>query len=657
MEPTITTDIVVAYSQCHRKAYLLLFSPDKGEPHEYVQILEQQRQAHQERYLDRLQQTHTDVQPYSLEHLHKGSKVLINAHLQVDGFAAHCGVLTRVEGTSTLGGYRYEPSIFVGTYSISNEQKLALSFVAYVLERLQSTSPAAGRIIGMDGKSHTVKLGENAKALRPLLEPLHEWMTAASPKPPPLVLNKHCPLCPFQRICQSQAEQEDNLSLLHGVTARVMRQYERKGIFTVKQLSYLFKSRKRKKGNRKPPPVTHKVELQALAIREKKIYFQELPTLSRQPVELFVDMEGVPDRGLYYLIGMLVCQGDTTEHHAFWADTDQDERHMWQQFVEKVAQYPDAPIYHYGSYEPRAIATLAKRYETDAESVTKRLVNVNKHIYGKVYFPVRSNRLKELGAFIGAKWTSPDASGLQSLVWRHHWEETQDVTYRAILVTYNKEDCHALKSLTDAVSQIQQSADTLTAVEFADQRKRQTTEASTQIQRQFRTILQFAHFDYDKKKISFRQEAEKETKAQRIERNRTNAYKLQKRLNSIKQKATKIIHLPQSHGCPVCGKRSLEPCTDVSQRTIIDIIPTTNGIKKSIVAYIGEHTSCQECNNFHVPGAHETWKGNQLYGHGFKAWVIYQRVALRLPYNSIVESLQAQFQEKINLSSIPVVYG
>ena len=32
MEPTITTDIVVAYSQCPRKAYLLLFSPDQGEP-------------------------------------------------------------------------------------------------------------------------------------------------------------------------------------------------------------------------------------------------------------------------------------------------------------------------------------------------------------------------------------------------------------------------------------------------------------------------------------------------------------------------------------------------------------------------------------------------------------------------------------------------
>ena len=194
MEPVITTDLVVAYSQCPRKAYLLLFRPDKGEPHEYIQILAQQRREHQERYINHLQQTQADVHPYSLENLRKGSKVLINAHLQVDGFAADCGVLTKVEGTSTFGKYRYEPSIFVGTHSISTEQKLELSFVGYVLERLQHMSPSAGRIIGVDGTSHAVKLGERAKALRPLLEPLHEWITVDSPTPPPLILNKHCPL-------------------------------------------------------------------------------------------------------------------------------------------------------------------------------------------------------------------------------------------------------------------------------------------------------------------------------------------------------------------------------------------------------------------------------------------------------------------------------
>jgi hypothetical protein len=139
MQPTITSEVVVAYAQCPRKAYLLLFSPDKGEPHEYIQILEQQRYANQERYIDYLKHTHADVQPYSLENLRKGSAVLSNAHLQVDGFAAQCGVLTRVEGTSTFGQYRYEPSLFVGTYSMTKEQQLELSCSGYLLERLQHT--------------------------------------------------------------------------------------------------------------------------------------------------------------------------------------------------------------------------------------------------------------------------------------------------------------------------------------------------------------------------------------------------------------------------------------------------------------------------------------------------------------------------------------
>ena len=204
-----------------------------------------------------------------------------------------------------------------------------------------------------------------------------------------------------------------------------------------------------------------------MAIRENKIYLHELPGLSRQPVELFLDMEGVPDRHCYYLIGLLVCQANTTTHYAFWADTDQDERHMWQQFLAQVTLYPDTPIYHYGSYEPRALVTLAKRYHTDSEYLTSRLVNVNSYIYGKVYFPVRSNGLKDIGHFIGAKWTSPSASGLQSLVWRHHWEETREETYKDLLLTYNAEDCQALQLLTDELSKIQGSADILSQVDFA----------------------------------------------------------------------------------------------------------------------------------------------------------------------------------------------
>jgi predicted RecB family nuclease len=640
MEPVITSDVVVAYSQCPRKAYLLMFSPDKGTPHEYVKILEQERRENQERYVDRLKQKHADVQLYTGDNLRKGHDVLINARLQADGFEAECIVLTRVEGKSALGKHNYEPTICVGTHTISKEQKLEVAFVGHVLERLQNKPPVAGKIIGMNGSSHTVKLENASKDLLPILEPIQEWIGDGSSEPPSIVLNKHCSLCPFQQPCQTQAEREDNLSLLSGVTPRVMRQYERKGIFTVRQLSYLFKPRKRKKRSRNPPPVTHKVELQALAIRENKIYLQELPEIARQPVELFLDIEGVPDRGLYYLIGLLACQGDTTEHYSFWADTDQDEGLIWQQFLDQVNQYPDAPIYHYGNYEPRAISTLARRYQTDAESLTKRLVNVIGYIYGKVYFPVRSNGLKDIGTFIGAKWTSPDASGLQSLVWRHYWEETLDTQYQEILMTYNTEDCQALKLLVNEVTNVKNLVDTSHRIDFANKPKPHETEAGKEIHYQFETILKFSQFRYDSRKIKFRKDDEENEPERKKSSKR--GYQGQRK---VSPSPDEVLWVNRGKVCPKCGFRPLAHTWRISKRLIIDIVPTNIGLKKTIVKYLGYQGYCSACNRHYAPPDILKYGKNTLYGHGFKSFIVYQRVALRLPFEKISEVIMDQFNE------------
>ena len=159
----------------------------------------------------------------------------------------------------------------------------------------------------MEGKPSKIKLQQDHKAFISWLDPLQKWTVHdSSPDEPPVILNKHCSMCQFRVQCEAKAIQEDNLSRLKGVTAKVMRQYEKKGIFTVKQLSYLFKPRKRKKRAKNLPPTTHNIELQALAIRTGRIYLQELPTLTRQETELFLDIESVPDRDLCYLIGLLV---------------------------------------------------------------------------------------------------------------------------------------------------------------------------------------------------------------------------------------------------------------------------------------------------------------------------------------------------------------
>ena len=140
-----------------------------------------------------------------------------------------------------------------------------------------------------------------------------------------------------------------------------------------------------------------------------------------------------------------------------------------------MAAYPDAPLYHYGRYERDALEQLSRRYGVTSPLILARLVNITASIYGKVYFPVRSNTLKELGKYLGATWTAPKASGLQSLVWRHRWEETQNPAYQQQLQTYNAEDCCSLLRLTDELSSLQTTAEAQDHVEFTHHPKKVAT--------------------------------------------------------------------------------------------------------------------------------------------------------------------------------------
>jgi len=166
--------------------------------------------------------------------------------------------------------------------------------------------------------------------------------------PPKLILNSHCPLCPFRDHCRKEAEDEDNLSLLGKMTQKIIRRYEKKGIFTVKQLSYVFNPRRRRKKSVAANSVFN-LELQALALRTEKIYLHETPLIPTNQVELFLDIEGIPDQCFHYLIGLIAVSKDAIKTYSFWANTHDDEATIFQNFLTVAATYENAPIYHYGN--------------------------------------------------------------------------------------------------------------------------------------------------------------------------------------------------------------------------------------------------------------------------------------------------------------------
>ncbi len=309
-----------------------------------------------------------------------------------------------------------------------------------------------------------------------------------------------------------------------------------------------------------------------------------------------------------------------------------------------MSNYPNAPIYHYGSYEKKAIDKLGKRYSANIEGIQKRLVNVNEIIFGKIYFPVFSNSLKEIGKFLGASWTEPNASGLQSLVWRYFWEKNHDHDCRETLLKYNEEDCRAVRILVDELSKIKDREDSITCFAFTRQTGRHApkggfTKDDNPLHKELNTILRFSYSDYDKKKICFHHDQKTEQQLGNISN--------KKRRRRKKLKATKIINIPKDKYCPKHKDKQLKPTKYISKRIIVDLVLTKNGIKKNIIKYIGDKGYCSECKRNHPPLEISKYRVNQLYGERFKAWYIFQRVALRLPYKSISEMIKEQFGEDV----------
>lgn len=651
----ITTEILTAFSMCSRKAFLLLCSNEPGTPHEMSRVLHFKKEAGRRSYIKTLQRQVSDIQPYSIEELNRGRTYLTHAAISIEDLEADCDVLRKVKAVSSLGSFSYEPLRFIGAQSIEKGDKLALMFAGHLLGQIQNRRPEKGMIVTTDKKIHTIKLNKCSVVIAPIIEQLREWVLSSAPMTPPIILNKHCPLCQFRLACMAKAEQDDNLSLLDGIsTLKAMRKYEKKGIFSIRQLSFMFKPRRQRKDAKLLRPTAHKVELQALAIRTGEIYVREEPALVRQPVEIFLDIEGLPDQQEYYLIGLLICDGGTSSYFPFWANTREDEVLIWRQLLEKLKQYPDAPIYHYGNYESKAIKRLKKRYPADShgvEEIKNRLVNITPFIYGKVYFPVRTNGLKEIGKFVGASWSAPDASGLQSLVWRHYWEETFGLEYKQLLVTYNEEDCRALKLLTDELSQISQRPDAIfgSAIDRQVERsppKKGLSKTDNPLHHQLNSILNFSYSNYDKKKICFRQDGSVENSAKSMWSKK--GYEGQRK---VKPKATKIVQVPPGEYCPKHPCMPVKLSKHVSRRLIIDLAFTKNGVRKTITEYVGNQGYCPKCQRSYAPPGIRKYGSNTLYGAGFKAWYIYQRVALRLPYQSIEDVIEEQFGEKISVVS------
>ena len=505
MPAKITRDVLESYLYCKYKGHLKL-TGQQGTKSDYETLLMEMRAEVRIAAIDKILASHPGEEiprniPITYSALKEGALFLLDAELDDDLVSVAFDGLKKVDGPSKLGEFHYIPILFHEGEKVCKEQRVMLEIYGLLLGQVQGAQPRYGILWhGKEGTATRVKLRFNKaeKVLREVRE------IGDGSQPPKLTLNDHCRMCEFQSRCLVKAKDADSLTLLDRMTPKLVKRFERRGIFTVTQLSYLFRPRRRKakqKGGK-----GFKVELQAFAIRTGQTFVQTAPQLTRSRPELFIDIEGVPDDGFSYLIGFLALDGEAASYWSFWADSAQNEKDAWIGAFAKARQYPGSPIYHYGSYDRKAVQRAGKKYELACDDILNRMVNITSHIYGRVYFPVRSNGLKDIGNFIGAVWTSQDASGLQCLCWRRLWEKTHDPEMMKRIVRYNEEDCVALRLVTERLTKLKEAATHANSpgVELAQKPRKQATEAGSYLHEKFEEIIAFAHFDYHRARILLR---------------------------------------------------------------------------------------------------------------------------------------------------------
>ena len=633
---TITSHLFEAYLKCSTKC----FSRSLGEAdtgNAYANWVQTQTEAYRSEGLKRLMEgvprDQPAIRPPGAGHLEAANWRLAGEFVaRSQNLESSIHAIERIPSEGRGTPAQFIPIRFVFTNKLTRDDKLLLAFDALTLSKLLDHDVGLGKIIHGDDQA-TLKVKTSALAVE--VQKLSGKITTllSSSAPPDLVLNRHCAECEFQARCRQKAIEKDDLSLLSGMTEKERKKLNSKGIFTVAQLSYTFRPRRRPKRLARKREKYHHA-LKALAIRQRKIHIVGSPNLTIEGVPVYLDVEGLPDRDFYYLIGLRVNTAKGIVQHSLWADGADEERRIWGDFLDVLSGIDTPVLIHYGSYETIFFRRMCERYGGPSEgSVAAKALasplNLLSYMFARIYFPAHGNGLKDRAKFLGFEWTATNASGAQAVVWRSEWERSRETGPKHALINYNAEDCEALRIVTEFVS----SPSILSAGHADQEAPCAVNVESLPLLSHFKlgtvqfqlpeldAINKSAYWDYQREKVLVRSSKRLKRVAEKGQKPRR-----------FKPRANQTIPWPAPARCANCGDSKLYKHQKYS-KTVFDVKFGAFGIKRWITRYLFYRYRCCKCGAaFQNPG--RAWTREKC-GANLRAFSVYENIGLRLPQQRV----------------------
>ena len=371
-------------------------------------------------------------------------------------FTAAPSLLIKQSGESIFGDWEYIPVNIKFGRKAKPEYKLIAAFHAQILAIIQQNTPERSQLILKEHNTHQVNL---AHWLTKMQDTVGECLTilANQYEPEVFISRQRCGLCSWHGYCYDVAKTTAHLSLIPGITPKRYEYLQTIGVDSIESLMNIPEIQLEETLGY---DVAHQLKQQITAIQsDRPLIRANFDLINTQPIpsgafELYFDIEAEPERQTDYLLGVLLVDrvNQTEKFHAFLAENLADEGKIWQEFLDFIALYPDAPIFHYSEYEADTIKRLARLYGTPREQkqeVLSRLVDLHLWVTKSVIFPVESYSLKAIANWIGFYWRETTGSGDQSVCWYDQWITTQDRALLDLILSYNEDDCRATRYLKD----------------------------------------------------------------------------------------------------------------------------------------------------------------------------------------------------------------
>jgi len=279
-------------------------------------------------------------------------------------------------------------------------------------------------------------------------------------------LGSVCKMCIWYASCKKWCYEQDDLTKLFYL-GRSKRDALNNvfGIMTTKQMSEInletiLATRKIEKDKLKGMQLGEKTLTQIhkraqVVNKYQKPVFYEPIYFPEVEVELYLDIEDDPMRGIVYLHGIYEKMNDKERFVSFVAKTT-DEKGEKQAFKEvwdylKSFEGKSHAVYYYSSHEKTTYKALAGLYpdivtpeEVEAYFSQPYIIDLYYGaIYSKTDWPLPSYSLKEIATYLGFKWRDETPSGALSIQWFNEYCETKNGSILKRILEYNEDDCKA----------------------------------------------------------------------------------------------------------------------------------------------------------------------------------------------------------------------